>query len=120
MSAPVQVMTLGHPASSRSMEIDYVLCDEGAIGELAHVGERLVRERVGGGARHGAGHAPTGVDDDKRRRLSQTIRRKRADILRFQRGHARIAARRLRLQADLQRSGGEGHPRQRVRRDDAL
>lgn len=40
--APIQIMTLGHPASSRSPEMDYVLCDEGAIGDPALFSERIV------------------------------------------------------------------------------
>ena len=48
--APVQVMTLGHPASSRSPAMDYVLCDEGAIGDPALFTERIV-EYPNGSAR---------------------------------------------------------------------
>lgn len=48
--APIQVMTLGHPASSRSPCMDYVLCDEGAIGDPALFTERIV-EYPNGSAR---------------------------------------------------------------------
>lgn len=48
--APVQVMTLGHPSSSRSTEIDYVLCDEGAIGDPSLFTEKIV-EYPNGSAR---------------------------------------------------------------------
>jgi hypothetical protein len=48
--APVQVMTLGHPASSRSPAMDYVLCDEGAIGDPALFTEKIV-EYPNGSAR---------------------------------------------------------------------
>lgn len=40
--APLQVMTLGHPASSHSPAMDVVLCDEGAIGDPALFTERIV------------------------------------------------------------------------------
>jgi hypothetical protein len=48
--APVQVMTLGHPASSRSPAMDYVLCDEGAIGDPSLFTETIV-EYANGSAR---------------------------------------------------------------------
>ena len=48
--APVQLMTLGHPGSSRSPVMDYVLCDEGAIGDPALFTERIV-EYPNGSAR---------------------------------------------------------------------
>ncbi len=48
--APVQVMTLGHPATSRSPAMDYVLCDEGAIGDPALFSERII-EYPNGSAR---------------------------------------------------------------------
>lgn len=47
--APVQFMTLGHPASSRSPEIDYVLCDDGAIGDPSLFTERIVTYPDGAG-----------------------------------------------------------------------
>jgi hypothetical protein len=40
--APIQVMTLGHPASSRSPFMDYVICEEKAIGDSALFSERIV------------------------------------------------------------------------------
>ena len=40
--APVQIMTLGHPASSMSPAIDYVLCDEGAIGDKSLFSEEII------------------------------------------------------------------------------
>jgi hypothetical protein len=40
--APIQVMTLGHPASSRSPHMDYVICEEGSIGDPALFSERIV------------------------------------------------------------------------------
>jgi hypothetical protein len=40
--APVQVITLGHPATTRSPAIDYVLCDEGSIGDPALFSEEIV------------------------------------------------------------------------------
>lgn len=49
--APVQVMTLGHPASSHSPAMDYVLCDEGAIGDPALFTEKIV-EYPNGSARY--------------------------------------------------------------------
>lgn len=48
--APIQVMTLGHPASSRSPFMDYVLCDEGAIGDPALFTETII-EYPNGSAR---------------------------------------------------------------------
>lgn len=48
--APIQLMTLGHPASSRSPCMDYVLCDEGAIGDPALFTEKIV-EYPNGSAR---------------------------------------------------------------------
>ena len=39
--APVQVMTLGHPASSRSPNMDYVVCERGSVGD-----DRLFSERI--------------------------------------------------------------------------
>jgi hypothetical protein len=49
--APLQIMTLGHPASSRSPCMDVVLCDEGAIGDPALFTERIV-EYPNGSARY--------------------------------------------------------------------
>lgn len=40
--APIQFMTLGHPASSHSDAMDYVLCDDGAIGDASLFTERIV------------------------------------------------------------------------------
>jgi hypothetical protein len=40
--APIQVMSLGHPASSRSPVMDYVLCDEGAVGDASLFTEKLI------------------------------------------------------------------------------
>lgn len=40
--APIQFMTLGHPASSRSPCIDYVVCEDGAIGDPALFSEKIV------------------------------------------------------------------------------
>lgn len=40
--APIQFMTLGHPASSRSPCIDYVVCEEGAVGNPESFTERIV------------------------------------------------------------------------------
>ncbi len=40
--APIQLMTAGHPASSRSPHMDYVLCDEGAIGDPALYTEKII------------------------------------------------------------------------------
>ena len=40
--APIQVMSLGHPASSRSPEIDYVLADRGMIPNTAYFTERVL------------------------------------------------------------------------------
>ncbi len=45
--APVQVMTLGHPASTRSPAMDYVLCDAGAIGDPALFTEEIVEYENG-------------------------------------------------------------------------
>lgn len=41
--APIQVMTLGHPSSSRSPAMDYVICEDGAIGDPALFSERIVQ-----------------------------------------------------------------------------
>jgi glycosyltransferase involved in cell wall biosynthesis len=40
--APIQVMGLGHPASSHSPEMDYVLADKGMIENTAHFTERVL------------------------------------------------------------------------------
>lgn len=40
--APVQCITLGHPASTRSEAIDYVLCEESAIGDRSLFSETVV------------------------------------------------------------------------------
>lgn len=40
--APIQIMSLGHPASSRSPCIDYVVCEEGSVGDPAMFTERIV------------------------------------------------------------------------------
>lgn len=40
--APIQFMTLGHPASSRSPCMDYVVCEEGAIAEPELFSEKVV------------------------------------------------------------------------------
>lgn len=40
--APIQFMTLGHPASSRSPCMDYVVCEDGSIGDPALFSERIV------------------------------------------------------------------------------
>jgi hypothetical protein len=48
--APIQMMTLGHPASSHSPVMDYLLCDEGAIGDHSLVTEKVV-EYPNGSAR---------------------------------------------------------------------
>jgi hypothetical protein len=42
-------MTLGHPASSRSDAMDYVLCDEGAIGDPSLFTEKIVTYPNGAG-----------------------------------------------------------------------
>ncbi len=47
--APVQIMTLGHPASSRSPVMDYVLCDEGAIGNPKLFTETIIEYPNGAG-----------------------------------------------------------------------
>lgn len=47
--APVQVMTMGHPASSRSAAIDYVICEEGAIGDPSLYTEQILTMPVGTG-----------------------------------------------------------------------
>lgn len=47
--APVQMMTLGHPASSRSHCMDYVLCDEGAIGDRSLFSESVIEYPNGTG-----------------------------------------------------------------------
>lgn len=39
--APVQLMSLGHPASTRSRHMDYVVCDEGAIGDPSLFSEEI-------------------------------------------------------------------------------
>ena len=48
--APIQMMMLGHPSSSRSPCMDYLLCDEGAIGDPSLYSERIV-EYPNGSAR---------------------------------------------------------------------
>lgn len=40
--APVQSMTVGHPASSRSQQMDYVMVERGFVGDPAVFSERLV------------------------------------------------------------------------------
>jgi hypothetical protein len=40
--APIQFMTLGHPSSSMSSTMDYLLCDDGAYGDPALAVERIV------------------------------------------------------------------------------
>lgn len=40
--APVQLMTLGHPASSRSPNMDYVVCERGSVGDDQLFTERIV------------------------------------------------------------------------------
>lgn len=45
--APIQVMTLGHPASSRSPEMDYVVCEETSIGDPALFTEKIVEMPLG-------------------------------------------------------------------------
>jgi hypothetical protein len=40
--APIQVLSVGHPASSRSPAMDYVLCDAGAIGDPTLFTEEIV------------------------------------------------------------------------------
>jgi len=40
--APIQFATLGHPASSMSPTMDYILCDEGAFGDPTLAVERIV------------------------------------------------------------------------------
>lgn len=45
--APVQMMSLGHPASSRSPAIDYVLCEEGAINDASLYTETIVTYPIG-------------------------------------------------------------------------
>lgn len=45
--APVQVMTLGHPASSQSPAVDYVICEEGDVGDEALFTEEVVRLPTG-------------------------------------------------------------------------
>lgn len=40
--APLQCMTLGHPASSRSRHMDYVLCDQSAVADPALFSERII------------------------------------------------------------------------------
>lgn len=40
--APIQMMTLGHPASSRSPCLDYVICEDGSIGDPALFTEKIV------------------------------------------------------------------------------
>lgn len=46
--APLQCMTLGHPSSSQSRHMDYVLCDESAVGDPSLFTERLVTYPDGG------------------------------------------------------------------------
>lgn len=45
--APVQIMSLGHPASSQSLAIDYVMCEEGAVGDSSLYSETIVTYPVG-------------------------------------------------------------------------
>ncbi len=40
--APIQCMGLGHPASSRSRAMDYVICEAGAVHDQALFSERIV------------------------------------------------------------------------------
>lgn len=40
--APIQVMTLGHPASSRSPCMDYVICEDGSVGDPTLFTEKIV------------------------------------------------------------------------------
>jgi hypothetical protein len=47
--APIQVMTLGHPASSRSLEMDYVICERGSIGDPSLFTEKIVQVAPGSG-----------------------------------------------------------------------
>ena len=45
--APIQMMTLGHPASSRSPCIDYVICEEGDIADPALFTEKIIELPLG-------------------------------------------------------------------------
>lgn len=45
--APIQVMMLGHPASSRSPAIDYVVCEETSIGDPTLFSEKIVEIPLG-------------------------------------------------------------------------
>jgi hypothetical protein len=40
--APIQFMTMGHPSSSQSPCMDYILCDEGVIGDPSLFSEKIV------------------------------------------------------------------------------
>ncbi len=40
--APIQIMTLGHPASSQSPCIDYVICEQGDVGDTRLFTEQVV------------------------------------------------------------------------------
>jgi len=40
--APIQIMTLGHPASSQSEAIDYVICEEGEVADKKLFSEEVI------------------------------------------------------------------------------
>jgi len=65
--APIQMMTLGHPASSQSPCIDYVVCEDGAIGDSSLFSERIVTMPFGSARyvmRHDAAFPEPVLEDD--------------------------------------------------------